>query len=110
TFTIFLLLQIAILASTIRNMEGKKAVSTLMHQLMDDGAALHFTLFASPQDTRRSRSLKTWASLTSYQKPLIAVEKLLPCLNRREPSLLVTSFIRLSSAFVSRNVHKCDSL
>ncbi|CAG0900022.1 unnamed protein product [Darwinula stevensoni] len=32
----------AILASTIRNMEGKKAVSTLMHQLMDDGAALHF--------------------------------------------------------------------
>ncbi|CAG0903706.1 unnamed protein product [Darwinula stevensoni] len=39
-------------------------------------------------------------------KILIAVEKLLPCLKGREPSLLVTAFIRLSSAFVRRNVHK----
>ncbi|CAG0904537.1 unnamed protein product, partial [Darwinula stevensoni] len=29
--------------------------------------ALPFTLFTSPQDTRRSRPLQNWASLTSYQ-------------------------------------------
>ncbi|CAG0882450.1 unnamed protein product [Darwinula stevensoni] len=47
---------IAILESTIRNMERKKAVSTLMRRLMDDGAALHFACKSTRHKEKQVRT------------------------------------------------------